>query len=330
MITFLSQYRVFRHLLNAMHVQLFISVASLPLLIAWGFPLSLSAPLGNFLFTPFLTVFLLCSSFIFFFELCNIPNTWLITALEYIHGIWTYFLGYEQLTFSFACMRIATPWLFVLVVAVMAILHLRILRAHNLCWVALLCLYCTTVGGLWWCSQGSSVRASLTCAQGTITAIRVDGKTILVDPGCLGGRGCSTAYCLFNIVPFIIQTTGSLQIDHCVVLRINRTTMQCLAAIQRHIKIKKLYIADNDENRKCITSTHAASLVASGVDIQYVSQCDKIITTKAGECVQLLVKEGIKNKGMYRLWGTSGLIDKQPFTIYAANHKYIKIKGLHE
>lgn len=327
MITFFSKSRFVKHFFNAMHVQLFISVVSLPLLVAWGFPLSLSAPLGNFFFTPFLMAFLFCSSLIFFLELCSIPNEWLIVLLEYIHHVWTYFLGYEQLTFSFACVRIAAPCLLLMVLSVVVIMHLRILRSNNVCWIALLCLYCTMVGGLWLSSQRASLRTSAACAQGQIVVVKVEGKTLFIDPGYLGGRGCSTAYCLFTLVPFIIQTTGSLQIDHCVILRVNRTTMQCLAAIQRHIKIKKLYVADNDVNREYIHNSYAAALNKSGVEIELITHDHEIVSTKTGEYIRLLVKKSVKNKGMCRLSSVAGLIDKQPFTIYAANHKYIKIKG---
>ena len=73
--------RFYNHIIQFLQVQLFLSLASLPILVAWGIPFSLATVAGNFLFSPFLTLFLLLSSLIFFTELIFIPNAWLIFFL---------------------------------------------------------------------------------------------------------------------------------------------------------------------------------------------------------------------------------------------------------
>jgi len=83
-----------KKLLTFLQVQCFLSLVSLPVIVAWGLPFSLMTAVGNFIFSPFITIFLLCSSLIFFTELLSIPNQYLIIILEWITKIWLICLSY--------------------------------------------------------------------------------------------------------------------------------------------------------------------------------------------------------------------------------------------
>src|SRR6185436_7137348 len=74
--------------LRFLEIQLFITLCSLPILLAWGLPISLASLLGNFVFAPFLTIFLLLSSLLFFGQLCNIPCSFVAQALELVTDFW--------------------------------------------------------------------------------------------------------------------------------------------------------------------------------------------------------------------------------------------------
>ena len=74
-------------------MQLFLMCISLPLLIAWGLPLSLGSLLGNLIFAPFLTIFLLVSSLLFFTEMLGIHNTLCAYALEKLCSVWFWMLN---------------------------------------------------------------------------------------------------------------------------------------------------------------------------------------------------------------------------------------------
>src|SRR5579863_6125151 len=82
--------------LKSIQLQLFISTISLPFLIGWGLPISALTPFSTLIFSPFLTVFLLVSSLIFFLELLYLPHYPFIWCLETITNIWLFFLNYEQ------------------------------------------------------------------------------------------------------------------------------------------------------------------------------------------------------------------------------------------
>src|SRR5262245_46384432 len=76
------------YIVRFIHVQLFITLISLPILIAWGMPISLLTFAGNLLLSPVLTVFLLLASLIFFCHMLFIPCGILIKLLEQVTSWW--------------------------------------------------------------------------------------------------------------------------------------------------------------------------------------------------------------------------------------------------
>lgn len=80
-------------LLDLIKLQLFLTVVSLPILFWWGLPVSLMSIIGNILFTPFLTIFLLLSTILFITELFFIPNYIIILLVEKIAEIWLVFIN---------------------------------------------------------------------------------------------------------------------------------------------------------------------------------------------------------------------------------------------
>src|SRR5579872_4558069 len=104
-----------------MIVQLFLTLISLPIIIAWGLPISLLSPIGNFIFSPFLTAFLLLSSIIFFTQIISIPNYPLILLLENLMPLWHYILSFSSSSAMFAFKK---PPLFILIVIPLVTLFL--------------------------------------------------------------------------------------------------------------------------------------------------------------------------------------------------------------
>ncbi len=80
--------KIKNYLTHFVLAHLLITLVSLPILICWGIPLSKLSIIGNFLFTPILTIFLVLSSIIFFTELFYIPNLFLIKSLETLTSFW--------------------------------------------------------------------------------------------------------------------------------------------------------------------------------------------------------------------------------------------------
>ena len=101
-----SKKNIYEWIIGYLFMQSFLTLISLPILIEWGLGISFTGFLGNCLFAPFISLYLALSFFIFFTELCSLPNFFFIFILEKITSVWiwlTEFLGSAGLYF------LATP-----------------------------------------------------------------------------------------------------------------------------------------------------------------------------------------------------------------------------
>jgi hypothetical protein len=77
-----------RWAISGVRVQLLTTALSLPVLIAWGLPVSIMSIVGNLLATPFLMGALLLYSLLFLTELIGFPNKMLYLSTEYLTLAW--------------------------------------------------------------------------------------------------------------------------------------------------------------------------------------------------------------------------------------------------
>ncbi len=82
-----------RWLIGGIKLQFLLSALSLPILIAWGLPLSIMSVVGNLLSTPFFMGVLMLSSLLFLTEMLHVPNSLLCWAIEHLTVIWHYLLN---------------------------------------------------------------------------------------------------------------------------------------------------------------------------------------------------------------------------------------------
>jgi hypothetical protein len=73
-------------------------LVAFPFLVSWGLPISIMAVVGNILFAPFLTIFLLVSSLLFFTEILGIPNGLFLIILNNLSSFWQTLLTYGKNT----------------------------------------------------------------------------------------------------------------------------------------------------------------------------------------------------------------------------------------
>ncbi|MBU4269552.1 hypothetical protein KJ644_02030 [Candidatus Dependentiae bacterium] len=88
--------KIFNYLAIFFETQLIITLISLPILIHWGLSISMMSFIGNLIFVPFLSIFLTLSSLVFFTELINIPNNYLIYFLDISTNFWKKIMSIGQ------------------------------------------------------------------------------------------------------------------------------------------------------------------------------------------------------------------------------------------
>jgi len=225
-----------RYIARFIQVQLFLSIVSLPILVMWGLPISLMTGVGNFVFNPFLAVFLLCASFIFFTELLYIPNGFLIIALEKITQFWAYCLSFGSKTWlvgfdksSLTIVTVAT------VCAFLTMQHKRFGQLYPSIIALSLILFSTT--SYLTLRSPSSFDGTISCGKREIPLLLYDNKVILKDHGAFAKKLSPESWVQFNLIPEIIQKTGKTNIDCVMVENPSMLTFQTLTALCQHSRV---------------------------------------------------------------------------------------------
>lgn len=227
--------------LRAFQLQLYLTLVGAPILIWWGIPLSIASPVGNILFHPLLTLFLLCASMIFFCEIFCIPHAILIILFEKISDLFHYCVSWGQQDFL---VGFARPPLFLLLLvpfSVVVIFCWKKTRSTSRSIVALLVLSCLwSVCFKYWTIQPTI--KYIPCNRGVLYLAQSQGNIVLIDPGFLGQRISAPSFVEFTLVPEIIRTMGTSTLDTIIILQPSQTTFDAVRQLAECCCIKSLYI----------------------------------------------------------------------------------------
>lgn len=238
------QIRLFRKvgnwLLDFVYIQSYVTLLSLPILIAWGLPFSLFSPLGNLIFNPFILIFLLLSSLIFFGALLGIPMTWFSYALDTVTSWWL------------SCMNLAPhnssigfcepPWIMLILIPILtlAIVHHPLTRARNrsiACFTGLFLI----IGAFSIFSRSHNM-LSIPCNNGAITVLCHHKQTIVIDPGFIGQRPSGKQWAQYELIPAITKRTGIAHLNTVITLQPTATILQALEQMCHTTSIERLMV----------------------------------------------------------------------------------------
>ncbi len=228
-------------LLTFIHVQLFISLISLPLLIGWGLPFSLLAPIGNLIFIPFIMTFLLLSSCLFFSEILNVPNKLCIISLEYVYNLWQKIL--ENIPF-YPLVGFKKPHPAILIflpIVTIILLNIPHLRSRVRSIMSLIALFICIFSYLNY-AQPTKQKSLLTCNRGNIILLYNNGHVTLIDPGYIGQTKSARSWLAYTLMPHIIGTWGKTTIDHAILLSPTITTLASLKSFINEYNVGTLYL----------------------------------------------------------------------------------------
>ncbi|MCF7900204.1 hypothetical protein K9K77_01710 [Candidatus Babeliales bacterium] len=229
--------KVFYYLIHFLQVQLFLTLASFPILVAWGLPLSIMTAVGNLIFSPFLTAFLLCASLVFFTECLYIPNGWLIYLLEKITNFWIWCLSWGQKSWLIG---FAKPSLFILIgIVICAFLimqHKKLGRLlPSLCALSLLLFF----SSIYLCSfKPCNTEYDIECGKRKVTIKIKNGITELHDNGALAAKLSPDSWIQYTFLSELTKKSGITQIDHVFISNPGTLTFQALTTLCKHITVK--------------------------------------------------------------------------------------------
>lgn len=230
-----------RSLITFLHVQLFITLISMPILLYWGMPLSLLSFAGNFLFSPILTIFLLLCSLIFFCGLLGIPAGIFIFLLEKLSHYWVLLM---QMPSHGALVALPKPPLiFACAIALLTlgILHCKKINTPAKGIMAYSGLLVFSALALTLSARWAPAIQTLSCNKGQITLI-YQKQLVIIDPGVIGQRLSAANWCEYTLMPQLVKEYGTTTIDHFIVLQPNGIIFDTLAHLLEKVTIKKLYL----------------------------------------------------------------------------------------
>ena len=230
-------------LLRFLELQLFITIVSLPILIAWGILFSLLSFVGNLIFAPLFTCFLFLSSIIFFCQLLHIPSTLFISALTCVTNFWTTSLNFGSHNALIGYALQPTPILIALPLGALFFLQHKILSKTMLRRISgysglliIFCLYITVFGT----SQQSTKKITHNGRHATI--VHDKGNITVVDQGALGSSFSSESWSEYTLIPTIIKETGCSHIDTLILTKPGKIMLDVVKKLCEKISIKQIYL----------------------------------------------------------------------------------------
>lgn len=221
-----------------LELQLLISVVILPILIAWGLPISMMTIIGNLVFAQFLTLFIFFSALLFTSDLLGIPNYFIACALEWVTHIWHYFLswgsaswliGFPLWTFPLSCLcALAACYLY----------HVNMQSQYQrIIVLTILCLTTPLASKLF---QNKSMQVTITQGSQKMHIIKIKNKIYAFDCGALGARPSSQSWIEYTLASTMVKTLGATHIDTLVLCKSNSRTPQAMQALIQHIPTKHI------------------------------------------------------------------------------------------
>ena len=221
-----------------LELQLLITVVMLPILIAWGLPISIMTIVGNLVFGQFLTAFIFVSAVLFTCDLLGIPNSFVVMALEWITNIWHYFLsfgsphwlvGYPTFIFPISCLCAVT--------ACAMYLQKKYSQNQRIFFLIALCICIPLTARIF---QKSCTSTTILQGQQKFHIIKKDGLVYAFDCGALGARSSSQSWIEYTLTPTMIKTMGVTHIDILVLCKSNSRTKEAAQALMEHIPVSRL------------------------------------------------------------------------------------------
>jgi hypothetical protein len=234
-------------LLFFLELQLLISIVILPILIAWGLPISTMSIIGNLVFAQFLTVFIFVSALLFTSDLLGIPNYWIAQALELVTNIWHYFLSYGSAQWLVGFSLWILPISAFFAIAACGIYYVKIpSQNHRLAWLIFFCAATPIIHTFF---EKKSTHTIVMQGAQKMHLIKSNGKIYAFDCGALGARPSSQSWIEYTLTPTLVKNMGATHLDALVLCKSNSRTQKAAKDLMQHIPTGKLIELDQEKIR---------------------------------------------------------------------------------
>ena len=321
--------RLFNWFARYIHLQLFITIVSMPVLIYWGLPISVMTFISNLVFTPFLMIFLLIASLIFFAELLCIPNQWLIKILEITTSFWEKILGYGSNSWLIGFTKPSIVIFLGIVIGAFSILHIKKLRSkiHNI--LGLTFLFIITCCYLKFFTSKPTGPFALECNSGSIAVLYSNKQIIVIDPGVIGQRFSTASWLEYTLLSELNKRFGTSTIDYLIIMQPGKLVLEHIEYFCHCTHIKKIYLVfwqgEADKKLLHIYGRLRTTLKTTGTLLQRIGYKEEFIFLSATDYISikslptLLSYQAISFNALH----ITGTIATQSINIYSKKYKNI-------
>jgi len=326
----------FRHyILDLLNIQLFVTLISLPIFIAWGIPIPLSSILGNLIFSPFLTMHIFLSSLIFMGALFDISCTPLLWLLDKLSITWITLLTYFPTPLQVGFPALSMPALLAIAIITLLILHTkRYTREHKIIRYALLLFALICYAQLH--KRLHAGHMQIPCFNGHVQVLTTPQQCLLIDTGAMGQRISAPSWAEYTLMPTLLKATGHSSITTFITLRPTSFTFAALELLCRKGVLRKIYVPvwEGERSRVLggafmafirVANAHGCTVVRFGYN-----QSHTVTDFSPKEIVTLTTTDVSHKKSGVRIakGSVQGIIDNTPFSFYASSGQDTKKRTL--
>ncbi|MFA6263621.1 MAG: hypothetical protein WCW33_03360 [Candidatus Babeliales bacterium] len=232
------------YLVSFAQTQLVITLVALPVLVAWGLGYSVMSLLGNLLFAPVLTAFLVVSSLLLFAQLLSIPHAWLATILNWLTAAWDWALNHASPLWLIECAKPPTIMLIALPFIVYALLRHRWMSTP-LRRVGALSFLLVASYGIFYIQRIYNANGSLTrCLDGKLYVIKLVGTEaiILIDDGYFARKKSIEKALSYEVRPWLAKEFGSVRIRELRMTRVGAGGLQAAQHMCSILPVESLWV----------------------------------------------------------------------------------------
>ncbi|NDD55136.1 hypothetical protein EBZ39_14950, partial [bacterium] len=232
---------VITYLLTFVQTQLALTIVSLPILVHWGFGISVMTLVGNLVFTPVLTAFLFLCTLSFLGCLCNLPCDWLVVALNHLATAWHWLLSCSSHHWIIHCTKPPVAVLLMPLVALVgALWHPKLQTpARRLCAMSFI-----LAGFFCYClvQRYAALENATTVSLGEklYAIVRADHQLVLVDEGFGGQKKSPEKAVDFQVLPLLYKKFGQVTLVDYIITKPTCNSMKIAAHICQRLRVTRI------------------------------------------------------------------------------------------
>jgi hypothetical protein len=240
--TFNTSKNIQNYIINFTKSQLIVTLVSIPILVGWGLQISMMTFIGNLIFAPVLTIFLILSSLVFFTELIGIPNFFIIKSLEFVTIFWDIVLSLGKKEWLWGFCKPTTFFLFLMPIIAFLILIFIKAKSSKMKFLSMLGFCLLAICWLSTVPQFLSKQpTSSTFYDGKLTINFDTNKRItMIDNGFFNTKSSPEKTINYELKQYLVKNIGKAEIENVILLKPGYRAFKATQELCYSLDVKKI------------------------------------------------------------------------------------------